>query len=208
MELPSLPTDNLHKFKALAGLWLIVASLVLPFIGAVYLVDQLILWTRDMDLLSVELSTIESDLSKEEDLLEFYDAETQSLATEGDALKLLPKSSPEFDGRREAIYNKALALLAGSKDMRIRREALKGRMLDTRRQSINIRAQSDRILSLRWALLFLIVGGVGGFAGAIWLTPSGFRDWMSLQRVSDDLLRADLARYANRGIEPTRVTLE
>jgi hypothetical protein len=64
VSIPNLPTDNLYKFLALAGLTILVLSVVLPAIRSKAIYDQLDQTQLDLAAVEGESQNIDADLKR------------------------------------------------------------------------------------------------------------------------------------------------
>lgn len=205
MEIPSLPTDNLHKFKAIAGLWLVVLSVIGPGIGLFYISERLIDANRALNTLSAR-AKLESELTDRE--FEGLKREQTRYDQEFNVLAGLAADSPGYRERLETLTSSLTELADNLKTLTSRAQERRNlAQAESAIQLVNVESEVERIAFYQNSLLVISVLSVMGTAGGLRLAFFGFREWTRLQQVSDRVLEAELDRLQRHGA-PSRAILE
>lgn len=162
VPLPPLPTDNLYKFMGLAGLAIMIGSVVLPW--------------RQLDHTSALITQLEVDTAAA-GATAAADVKLMELHVERmKALNATPRDSPGLIGEWTEVRKESEAMMARGAQIVARHAELQGKT----------RAAREAATHSRW---FMRLGRYGFGLGAVLLVV-GFGLWYSrVQRYQDKLLR-------------------
>ena len=202
MNVPTLPTDNLYKFRAITGIVIVIATLY--GFGAVFLKFDAARsenQRRSIDL-ELDLQSLVADMAKNEKELDrvLYMAETLTFGWTSDLGGAALLSLAEYEQRMDAMMEDDLRKPTAAEKAEIWK-ILTPTMMKTDkhreklRQSEKVRAQiefstqqSDKIRDLLIGLGFatggLVLFGIG-------LARRGFKRWAVIQELQDAILVAD-----------------
>lgn len=167
MTLPSLPTDNLYKFLALAGLFLAVFGYVYPTNRLTELQIKQASIETEWSVLNVEMDRLKADTADVERSLRRLEAEAETEPTE--ARRNAAKISADGKKLRERLH-----------ELEIKKIGLEGKDRETK-------IVQAEISSARTLLNVCVVVGV-------LLTGLGFVSWyFRVQRLQDQQLKNSTA---------------
>jgi hypothetical protein len=163
--LPTPPTDNLHKYIALNGLWFIYGVLAL----------LTVLHYQNFE--HEEFNKRQSSLFSKQDAVRKFESRINSLANGKLTENNIPGISSHFNPKEEKVFLEN-AIVLNQQDISSLSEETK--KPPTSWFSLLVHFHVDKFL-----VVFLGVGLV--------LTYCGFRSWAKSQRVVDEIQRHDLA---------------
>lgn len=219
--LPSVPTDNYHKFKAIAGIWLIAGSVaawafMLSEFDREYFDLQLLIQatTADLNELSHGLGTTTKQVAEQK-------KDIQHLAS----LRLaLSKSSENIDryirrieslpapqvtkAQLEEANQLVVAIQAETAAFKSRLDALSARIEATSKVFDNERTAGaaiakeagklsvlhGRFKAIGRNFIIVTVAGLGLIVWGVWLARTGLQRWRYIQEIQDEHLLRQLGQ--------------
>ena len=175
LPFPSLPTDNLYKFVAIAGLILCLAS---PVYYQLFYVDLLL---KNIEL-RAEMTKMEKDTDDWQEDLEELKME----------LKLLEasKNSPNVDRQVEQFR-------AAQREFRNKERAIVRSVIDRKKFGDSVQVYNDRLTIVRVIAVTMFILG-------LCLLSGGARLWyMRVQKPQDKILAKEAADAAPPAPPPT-----
>ena len=175
MQLPNLPTDNLYKFTALAGITITLFSVALPVAGILRTEELLRLAAERTDSISIALSYLEADAER-------LRADTPNIPDSATLEARGGRLPPRAPGRpsAQALITEADSITQRTMRLRFAHNSAAHRMKEVR--------------ALYQQTLLLIVLGIVGCAIGIAMAQWGFRAWYNrVQRYQDALLKKQAA---------------
>ena len=98
-SIPNVPTDNLYKFYALSGIFIIIFSIVFSIYFGYKIVDELILLHNSNSMVALEIDFLNSDV-------EFILNKTKQLENEIQRTKRIGEESCQNRNQRKPITNR------------------------------------------------------------------------------------------------------
>jgi hypothetical protein len=176
---PTPPTDNLYKFLAVLGAW-----------GVLFVLALLVLLTYQNHE-HAEYNKKLSFLYSEQSWLQKAELRLKSLKENRLGENLLPSISGSFSPKNEELFLENAAVLSRERLSELKELA---------------RHPPENIFPFLASIHFdqLLLGTLPLVFGSLYF---GFRQWLALQRISDELLRLDLTLKRKQAKEASRTRL-
>ena len=171
--IPGLPTDNLYKFFAIAGVVLLVASVTFSTNQVMETENSIAALEEETALLKFDRDTLADDLA----------------ALQGDVRELESEVNTGAGAAESKLHERATNLLSRVSDM-------KRVHLDLSRKTAAVQAKSQTIQRLTRQRSWLINQCLVGAGLGIMMMWSGFALWyFKAQSLQDALLQRELQRH-------------
>jgi len=220
--LPSLPTDNFHKFEALAGIWLIAGSIAISVfmllkLDREYFELELLVETKSAELKELSDRTIETaerviaqrGRSKEHQAaIKEADAKlkrlTQSLNAQDITRAQLDEIERVIANTEADIGHLQQSITMQSDDLETTSKAIDAHKISTAamtRETAKLVVLSSRFAALVRNAVIVVAAGLALGLWGVWLAKAGLSRWRYIQEVQDDHLLRQLARPASASSE-------
>jgi len=202
MELPGLPpipTDSYHKFKALAGVWMVVGSYVLNGVGIFYVQREWFELEVRAATMNADAHALETDLDVSEKRLVTHRRERADI---NGAIKLIQQEAARLQVQPRPLAREVALLERRVEQLREQDQALtareeaafaefdalraQGRQLWKDSAVIAVAGQHAKILlfDIICLILLMCMQGIFGF----YLARDGFKGWRRLQEHEEAVL--------------------
>lgn len=162
--LPNIPTDSLHKYLALNGLWF------------VYGILALIAFLHYQNFEHQEFNKKQSWLTSKQDLVHKFKVRIVSIKKGQISENTIPGISGQFKPREELVFLKN-AITLNENDINVL-------SLETKKQPQSLFPLLTYFHFEQLLIVFLAIG--------LALASFGFLNWFKIQRISDEIQRHDL----------------
>lgn len=215
--LPSLPTDNFYKFRALAGIWLVSGTIAGIGIGVFQFVHEIYETKLRLAVLEVDSKALDVSIDAERVRVFAHEKEKQKVERVAASLEQMLSSIERYVQEIEGIRvsrrptaaqideaRRMVAIARGEHDQLARRandglnrlsDSLKSlenhrqKNVAMRRDLAQVGVLADKISVLGTGLILMTLCGTAMVWWGIQLARTGFREWRELQSLQDELLR-------------------
>ncbi|HVE72114.1 MAG TPA: hypothetical protein VNI54_12160 [Thermoanaerobaculia bacterium] len=220
LGLPPPPTDDYHKFRALAGIWLVFGTVVSTSVGLYHFTDmtyetraRAVSLRADVDALDRSLELANSQLALDAAALHKLAELTASLehsAKNSDALvrdlerdaqrrfstsdiEALKRAIGATHTRAEALRGVLTATRNVSESGTSRVEALAAKTTALHKDLATANVLTEKVIAFGVGLIVIIVAGALLCAWGVRLARDGLEKWSMLQELQDEQMRRQLA---------------
>ncbi|MBN2315026.1 MAG: hypothetical protein JXM79_13930 [Sedimentisphaerales bacterium] len=201
MDLSQLPTDNLYKFMALAGVVLILASFI-PSIHSYQLGIELCRIDGDLSILEEENKWLDSDVNSLKNDAERLEQEVDRHTQE--SARIIDSASEDLKPNDREALEKILKDNTNMIEERLAIEDKLKEIVEKHRQHvasrIRVNAKTKEHKHICKAISFEYYVGLFAFAGGLIMTFVGFKLWYrKLQVFQDKIIEAEVEETKAKG---------